>query len=628
MTMSALRKGIFFLLLCGGLLSSFSNAEAQKLTKTEAKAMAQALYKQEVLSLKGKRILEQKIDSGLLERSKAPSLFDGSIAMTRELSKAQIAQFLSGVLQFERLDRMYVDDSPEGDFQAGFSVRTQLIGFLKDVIRYSRMFRGMALESQIEHTCPLPPGTGWSVYPPFLDRNYQIKGAIHHKLSVLGKSCYKILDRLTEAQLIDDDLRQEVKTYLQTNSGYYEPEILQLLAHRLGQKEDFKERKAEEQQFITALFDAGIINTKALTQLRSDTPNQEFRTKYDMATYATKGRVFKLEDYPKNAQEGYEAMFRDAAAIIPDMTLTDLDFKLVKEVLGEIELIQYRAKVKMKLNGQAYAYSFIYDTYSSYEDVPPIEALPTKVAYEFHKVFNKFLIDQNSPFRIYLANKEEPGNAYGSKEFTLLLMTAEQYAAWGKQSYFLSSESHDNRFSSEYISQLLKQFGDIGLFKALSTEALNKGKKEVHEKEISRVSDILICFDELLTVILFDFPETNQPYKYLLEQLSEKSQGHFKPENIQDNFTEVSDKGTGDVWVSFALNGLTFEAGFPLVEFWVDPRIIELVNEGLKHSGIGGTFLMLESSYATSDYLYLTFQQEAYLRKHIPELFIAPGTED
>lgn len=610
-----------------------SNAmNTRTLSKTAAMALATRLNETEILSEEGRQYLIQKIETGDFERIKRSDLMTGYRPVSNECSPAQLLGLLSqafgsewyyrsGFFETDRLQR-------ELQQQEGINIPTEedYERWEKLILKKLQDFEGWRIEEAIEGEENLgEENQAFTLAPhqiPFAEKS----GLIHSKRSACGKTLRRTLSDLYTIGLIDHTIFEEVSTAIKSQKLFFEFMMVAFAAERAAHYEDLPENQSKEVQFIQNLYRQQLISAEALEQLLGGRSPKQLFSKYELLPYCRQARIFRLDEYASDPATAYRQIFLDIRTIVPGFEPQDFSFEL-REVPTTYDpnFIEERAIIHFTAVGQRYTHAFSYNFKHTGDEAMEEENQPkVYIDNRFHLGVNKFLADQDAPYRLYYANKVEAGKTlYSDTEFGLILMTEDQFRAWGATtgSYFLSAQSHDNYFNTHQVEQIVATYEQLGLFVHLTPEEIAGGKIRVKAAQIDSYQSILACFPK--TLVHFDWESGNleNPYEELTQAFGNASRAAFRPENIVDTFAESWKKET--VSFAFSFNGRKYEEQLKMNRDWLDPRFMELIEKALLENQVDGKIYYCLDDGQASAYIFLNGAQYQYLQEKQESLF--PG---
>lgn len=212
-----------------------------------------------------------------------------------------------------------------------------------------------------------------------------------------------------------------------------------------------------------------------------------------------------------------------------------------------------------------------------------------------YRAYNTYLADQNKDTRLYLAqfftNERDTGTVddyLGNMDVTrmgLMRLTKQQAdSLLSIPQLALEPESEFDVYTSKKVEEELQKLWSTGLFS--NEKWFDTISTDVTRNSIYRQQDIIDFYDEYFSTILFDTLNMFNPYEDMLNSLSDKSRGFFKP-------TGINDEAIGQTpvhAVRFTLNGKIYEKDFEAKNGIESPYFLDFVNEALAEQGAGGAF--------------------------------------
>src|SRR5205085_2367743 len=127
------------------------------------------------------------------------------------------------------------------------------------------------------------------------------------------------------------------------------------------------------------------------------------------------------------------------------------------------------------------------------------------------------------------------------------------------------------------------------------------------------LNDVLQCFPNTIYYFDTELENLEDPYAEILRKLSHISNDAFKPNNITDNFAKPTNK---KALVKFILNGKEYSKQLQIENDWIDPTFFDLVKQAVIDNKLKGQFYQLYTGGQEASVIFLTPDQEHYLRKN------------
>ncbi|MDG1571951.1 hypothetical protein OZ410_06455 [Robiginitalea sp. M366] len=598
----------------------------QDISKKEALQYARKLGEVEILSAKGVELLTDYIENNRFERMQRPNP-DGGIPVRTELLKSQILLFLSNAFGSELHYR-----SSATEYQNSMAKYLENYG-IKDLMSpeeheritdsiqtLSNDFEGALLEENIVDEEDSITENRSLYLDPFSFPSMEEYGLIHTKRSAMGKTLSRTLNDLNDLGLIDQKVLDQVMRKINLGEIWVEALAIQEAACQVIYTEDFDLNKKNELKFIRGLNRAGVLSDSKMEEHIASYQPQELKSKFQILEYCNNAKVFEAANYPTDPVEGYKRLFKDLKELIPGFNYSSLEIRLIdSDENWGAEMQERKLHIAFNVNNNNYQNATFYDFVKLNEEADPDTLFV--ISQDFHQGINKFLTDQNSEYRLYFANNPEGGDYYGKSKFGLILLTEEQYEAWGTYNadYFLFTQNHDNTFNSGHIKETIDQYRNLGLFDHLTDEEIEEGHNCVSNNLISSYAQLLSCFPK--TVVYFDWETGNleNPYEELTISFSEASRGKFTPTNIVDTFAE--DWQSEHSSFSFEFNNSKYASTLNMASDWLDPEFLSLIKKALADNQIDSNIYYCLDDGQASGYILLTQNQYETLSESQPELF-------
>ncbi|MBF9220146.1 hypothetical protein [Hymenobacter ruricola] len=593
---------------------------------------AEKLYRAGVLNAAGRDELLRRMQHNELKYERTDPLTQNSQEVFGT-TRASVLNFCAEAFQAESAYRMPDVASSDlfiagqaPDSEESRAARQEFAQELKRfggdtsaLVRYR--FDQQPARCKIEQAIPaedsLPPG-GWTIYPPLSIAPTGGQHWISERRSVWGKTRTRTARDLQAVGLLDAAAYRELQQGLQRGTLFNEMQVCQRAADLMQRPETFAQGFAEQQQWLQKLERAGLLSAAQRRRLTRETRPNQLKSPFDVVGYCEHGRIVDLRAVEQAPQQLYPALFRQAQALLPALHYTDLHVTTGLKDEG-LALLSQTVTISFRAEGRRYANTFVHSYRRRDGSDPNPEADPGP-SEEFHQSLNRWLADRNSPLRLYQAHTPDAQSVYGSERLGLLAMTAAQRRLWGTNGYFLSQESHDNRFSSAGVEQLLATYQALGLFAHLSPAEIARGRRDALAGQKASFAEILLCFPRMLYVS--DGETANPPYPYaaLARELAAMSRGGFAPTQVQDGFGPDYPT-TATVPFGFTLGGQRYRAQLAVKSDWMDPKATELINRALQEQHAAGQF------YDCADgegLIFLTPRQYEALHQAQPDLFETP----
>jgi hypothetical protein len=479
----------------------------------------------------------------------------------------------------------------------------------------------MKIEEAIPAEDSLPKG-GWTIYPPM--SGLGVGPDLHHWISesrsAWGRTRTRTAHDLLAVGLLDKAAYQQLQRMMQ-RSFMREADVCQAAAAIMQRRETFAQDLAEQQQWLLKLERAKVLISAQRQRLTRETQPYQVKSLFEVVDYCEHGRIVDLRQLPREPQALYPVLFQQVQALLPGFRYADLHVLTHEQPEGP-DIIRQDATIRFRADGRTYENTFWQDFHRR-DGTDAKAKTGVQVGEDFYQSINRWLADRNSPMRLYLAHTPDANSVYGNEWLGLIAMTAPQRRLWGDNGYLLSHESHDNRFSSAGIEQLLATYQALGLFSHLSAADIAEGRRKALAGQKSSFAEVLLSFPRMLYAS--DGETANPPYPYaaFTKELAAMSRGGFAPMQVHDGFGTAY-PATPAVPFSFALGGKVYRAELPVKSDWMASEAIELINHALQEQHATGHFY---DCLDGEGLIFLTPQQYTALHKTQAELFETPYDE-
>ncbi|MBF9142262.1 hypothetical protein [Hymenobacter properus] len=579
-------------------------------------AFADKLYQRGLLNATGRAELLRRMRKDSLRVWDTDSLFSEQVTQISSNGPAGILAFCTEAFEREFQYRTYneemlqdlvaTDDSadvpagrPRGQLARRYAAA--LKRFHHDTAAAQRWYlQQLPARLRLEEAVPAEDSVGQlgcTIYPP-LSAQPAMNHWIGERRSVFGKTRTRTARDLFELGLIENPVYEELRRQLQ-----------------LGQRRNTYTRdKAVQLRWLGRLRQAGLLSGARHAQLVRAYRPYELYQPFDLLTYCERGRIFDLRRLPRQPMALYPALFAQLPALLPGFRYTDLRVTTRTDGQDPAVLTQ-NVTIRFRANGRQYEDTFLQDFIRKDGTSPP--SLGAEVGEHFTRSLNQWLADQNSALRLYRAYTPDAQSVYGNERLGLIAMTQPQRELWGPASYLLSKESHDNRFSSAHIDQLIAGYQHLGLLSHLSAAELARGRAKALLGHKTSFAAVLLSFPDVIHPIDWESALSPAPYAERTRALAAISRGGFAPTQIKDGFNpDLPEKATFPY--GFRLGAQTYATRLKMSSDWLDTGFVDIIKRALREQHAPGQFY---DCLDGEGYIFLTPEQYQTLHKTQPELF-------
>ncbi|WP_460555723.1 hypothetical protein [Hymenobacter daeguensis] len=602
-------------------------------------AVAERLYAVKLLNAAGRDELLRRMRANELKMERTDPFTDSRQEIPAT-NRASILSFCADAFQTELGYRLPTPDleasdlyiagqalDPEKQTAAQHKLEQELKRFGGDTNAWLRhRYAQQPARTRIEEAIPTEdslPKEGWTIYPPM--SGLGVGPGLHHWISesrsVFGKTRTRTAHDLLAVGLLDKAAYQELQRIMRR--GFLrEAEVCQAAAAIMQRRQTYAQDLAQQQQWLLKLERAGQLTASQRQRIGAETLPYQVKSLFDVIGYCKQGRIVDLRQLPRQPQALYPALFRQVQALLPDFRYTGLRVLLREQPEGP-DIIRQEATIRFQADGRTYENTFWQD-FRRRDGTDAKDKTGVQLGEGFHASINRWLADHDSPRRLYLAHMPDARSVYGSERLGLLAMTASQRRLWGDNGYLLSRESHDNRFSSAGIEQLLATYQRLGLFTHLSAAEMAEGRRKALAGQHASCAEVLGCFPRMLYASDGESANPPYPYRALVKELAAMSRGGFAPTRVHDGFG-LRYPTSPTVPFGFTLGGRAYQTQLPVNNDWMAPEATTLINRALSEQHAGGTFY---DCLDGEGLIFLTPRQYTALHKTQPELFETSHDED
>lgn len=485
---------------------------------------------------------------------------------------------------------------------------------------YYRAHFGFSIENAIEPDLKENDTTGTALYMSDIDLmpgdKIKLTDLTSHTLSVYGKTCIKLTQKLFNAGLIDEETKNILIAERKNLHIQNEYMVFEQLALEHAASEDQPALLQSQKALTDSLVKKEVMLPKMQKEFLKKYQYTPVEQRIEFIQYCEKALIFQSVELPqKDLQSFYETIFQRIKTILPGFDYQNLVVKLTVHD-DEDELKEVNGEISFNITGKKYTSAFFYNFLKEGEN---LENIRPNISEHVYEGINKYLRDISSPYRLYQVWSNDSTGMYGEDKFGVILMTNSQRSVWGYSSYFLSHESHSFNFTTEHIEKLITLYDSLGLFKHLSKKEFEEGKKQVEKNGINSYAELLRCFPK--TIVLFDWETGNleNPYEELTKEFGLASRGAFTPTAIEDHFSRDINKKT--THYSFVYRNKKYQKELQMENDWLDPMFLELIQTALDEQEPGSEFISCLDNGQEQGYIFLTKSQIKYLEEHQPEFF-------
>lgn len=569
------------------LLLLFSmNSSAQLITIKQAEAYGNELVRFGFMTAKGKKVLIEEINKGNIEVEHASTVKSVSYT-SAELSKETVLQFCLAALITERTSRL--------------------------------SNKGIKIENKISPKEPLDDSSSRTFsLMDALGARENYKGCITRETSVFGSTRIKTLGSVMKSGLIDERIFNECRNALAAKQIQDEVDLLQYMLYRSTYYRFYDFNRREQESYIDELVKHGILTEEKKVILIQSYKEWELKTVPEILTHSSRYMLVDFQAYEPAPKQTYPVIFEAVKKLLPGFQYSDLDVQTVEST--ETDLIRQDLHISFTVNGFGYIHRFFHNYKKQNPDPQNPDPEPQRVDQDFHKGINKWLMDIESPYRLYtIMIPDDDENVYRIATVGLLLLKKGEDSLFSGNSYAISREIFDGRLSQQNLARLLTDLDRNSFFSHLTPSEIENAKKKIASSEINSIEDVLGLFPR--TVVIFDWETGNleNPYEQLTNEFMYASRGAFKITDITDEFKKGWQRARR-VKYGFTMNGKRYEKMLQFEDDWLDPGFLELLETALAEQKVDGSIYYCVDGGQVAGYIFLTATQYQFTKEAFPDL--------
>lgn len=575
-------KSCFHLILSCLLLIPAA-VQAQLISPAVAAGFADQLVIRKILTPQGKQLLLRKIASHSIE-VEHPSTVKDVVHTSTVISKESILQFCADAFSSAQ---------------------------------FLRLRKNISLERKIIAGDPIDSNRTFSLSPFTMQVNFNAD-YIHPKRSTIGLTRSRTLSDIRDIGLINEVVYGEALASMKSGKIRDEAELLRFLLSRNCHYRFYDFNKKEQESYIQRLVSMGLMTSSAQQELLQSYRPYELKTIPKILLYSNRYHFVDLTQIPPDPVLIYREIFQQMKGFIPAFNYTGLRTEILES--QESDLIRQDIKLSFKCDSQEYSHVFFHDYRKAGVDSMLAVRPPSKVDEDFHKIINKWLLEKESPYRLYAVNiRPGDGETISGNAVGLLLLRAGEADSVSTDPYQLSRESFDNRLSRRNIDLFIKDCIEQGILAQVTPHEIDSVKQHIKNADISSLENLLLQFPR--TVVYFDWETANleNPYQELTEKLVAAARGVFTLNNIVDEYKSGWEKAK-TIKYGFTINGTPYSIQLPFNGDWLAPEFLDLVRKAIHEHSIDGDYYYCVDNGQEGGYIFLNTAQVNFIRQHYPDL--------
>lgn len=420
----------------------------------------------------------------------------------------------------------------------------------------------------------------------------------------------KLTDYLTalkKCELLNEKQFQYFLEEIKTNSYGFKLQFLKEISF-MALKADYMSSERLK-KYANFLKENKIVDTK-YQNLLSAIDNEKIIEPIEFLAYCEKSIIIDAKNYSNKPEEYLEAIHKQTASLMPELSFTDFDFKItLDDEMSSYGDNFYKCVVTFKSNGK------IYKQKSGFYPSTKNDYSTGKINIDtYYQIFNKVLIDLNSPYLLHNVQIYNDNNTE-NKVFGIIALTKEQGQILYEQISYVtpSYEEYKKAPTSENIEQAIESFTKIGLLSSLTANEINQGKEKVAEQINGDYSSVLSAFPNIIYWFDTELGNLENPYAELVSEFSKISHNEFKPTDIVNDFDiEKSNQSKLD----FKIGNKSYSKVLKINNDWIDESFFDFMNSVATENKLKGQFYNLHTGGQDALVIYLTKEQYKYIKEN------------
>jgi hypothetical protein len=414
-----------------------------------------------------------------------------------------------------------------------------------------------------------------------------------------NKSLRLLLEKIKKANLLTD--RVYTYTLKAIDTGSYVVDV-QLISH-LTEMSYRLEGLAPDKllPFAELLHKNYIISDSSFFRLKNDINDGKIESAFQLNDYCKLDRIIDMAKYPDDPDVWLEQLHHDIASMLPGITFSNFSYTTIPDTSYTIPGARF--KVSLTCNGRTYKHTSLeINTFRKQEKISPKDIF----AADFHRIFNKILIDQQSPLQLHSIMFTNPSGD-NLQRHALIALNEEQAGVFTQESAYsfmlISRDEYDSRLTSARVDSAVAEWKKMGLFAHLSSAEISKAIDDVQADNLFSINSLLKNFPDVVYSLNDSWTNPlrpRYPYADLLSQFAKITHGGFTPKQITQK------KIKNGIKLQYLFKDKIHSYTFPTPNGWMDAKFPAFMKHLAEENNLPGNFYQL--SYG--DFvIYLTKQQ-------------------
>ncbi|MDI9858167.1 hypothetical protein [Flectobacillus roseus] len=414
------------------------------------------------------------------------------------------------------------------------------------------------------------------------------------------------LSKLAVCQLITESIRRSFQIRINNNEFVHPIQLLTNIIEQVSLQELLMPQMLKP--YAIALKNKGIIDHN-FDNLLKNIESNKLQSTLDLLNYSSKAVLINYQEYdPKITRNYLEKLLQKIAKVLPELSFHHFESKIIVDsTSSENENKDYQVTVSLTVNGHKYQQLFKHyaNTDAKY-DVVALE--------DYYKVFNKILVDIQSPYRLHLV--KVPENITSELHFFgIMALTKEQEQLLKQNQIYLTTslENFEKSLTTSRVEVAIKEYQNIGLLAHLSPKQTKEAKERILSQDHTSLNDILKGFPDVFLRLDAELQNLQDPYASLVKELKQLSHNEFYPIDVSDNFDINNGKS---VVVKFKIKNKNYQKILKIEDDWIDIDFFSFIDSVVKEQKLKGKFYSILSDSQIITLIYLTNDQYIYLKKN------------
>lgn len=367
-----------------------------------------------------------------------------------------------------------------------------------------------------------------------------------------------------------------------------------------------------KEEFAEKLNKSGICTGKNIDLLNKSIADKTVKREINFIRYCDKGLVIDLDEYSDDPKTYIEQIHKKTGSLLTGLNFKDFQYEIkLDEVSSSGDYKSYDLYVEFNINGKHYAHkSFISPDYlNKYDGF--MKYFGKIGSQEYYGIFNKVLVDVNSPYRLHLVESVINNAAYYT-DFEIIALMKEQAKMLHSGGIYFSPSYEDfkNTVTSQTLEKAKTRYKQLGLLSHLSEGQINRSFEKINQNRNSNINFVLQEIPDLTWYFDVELWNLENPYEEILLGLNTILKGQLIFSKIEDGF-DVS-KSAFDL--KYSLNENDYEVSLKVSNDWLDGFFFEHLEDIISEQELNSKLHFLYTGGQDISLIFLTDEQAKALR--------------